>query len=344
MGDMPTGVSRKLAPGELCLALDFGGTKIAAGLVNWRSGRILRQERSHTAWERGAEVQIADMLALVRRLRLSPAEMGTSSCVGVSFGGPVDVASGIVLHSHRVPGWDQLPLAARLREVLARPVVMENDANAVALGEYRYGAGRGVEALVYLTVSTGIGGGIVLGGRLWRGSHGLAGEIGHMVVRVGGPLCSCGNRGCLESLASGLSIARRACEALDQQGQSTHLLALAGGQREGITAEVVFRAAQAGDALAAAVVRAAAEDLGLGIAMLCSIVDPARVILGGGVAKAGEPLLAPVREAFRRHAFPMLAGHVDIVPAQFPDDGGLLGAAALVAQAAGEALGHDHRS
>jgi glucokinase len=338
MGDMPTTGSRAAAPEELCLALDFGGTKIAAGLVNWRSGRLLRQERGHTAWERGAEAQIADMLALVGRLRLSPAEAETAPCVGVSFGGPVDVARGIVLHSHRVPGWDDLPLAARLREVLARPVVIENDANAVALGEYRYGAGRGVEDLVYLTVSTGIGGGIVLGGRLWRGSHGLAGEIGHMVIRAGGPLCSCGNRGCLESLASGLSIARRAREALHQQGPSTHLRTLTGGRQDAITAEMVFRAARAGDPLAEGVVRAVAEDLGLGIAMLCSVVDPARVLLGGGVAKAGEQLLAPVREAFRRHAFPLLADHVEIVPAEYPDDGGLLGAAALVAHAADEGL------
>ena len=322
------------AEASLCLALDFGGTKLAAGLVEWRAGRVLRQARCSTHERVGAAGQIADMERLVQELALSDAEWPVLWGVGVSFGGPVDAASGRVLHSHHVDGWDDLLLAARLEETYGRPVVVENDANAVALGEYRYGAGRGVEDLVYITVSTGIGGGVVLGGRLWRGSHGVAGEVGHMVVRPGGPLCTCGNRGCLEALASGPSIARRAREALEAGAPGERLLALAGGDPLAITAELVFRAVRAGDAAAAAAVAGAAEDLGLGIAMLSSIVDPARVILGGGVAKAGEQLLVPVRQAFRRYAFPMLAGRVEIVQAAALDEGGLLGAAALVAQAA----------
>jgi glucokinase len=322
--------------GNLCLALDFGGSKLAAGLANWQTGRLLRQARCTTASARGARGQLADMLALVEReLCLSAAEWATVQAVGVCFGGPVDAVSGTVLQSHHVEGWEGLPLAAELRATLGRPALVENDANAVALGEYRYGAGRGARDLVYITVSTGIGGGIILDGRLWRGQHGLAGEIGHMLVRPGGPLCTCGNRGCLESLASGLSIARRAREALSAGHESSHLLTLAGGSAAAISAEIVFRAAQAGDPLARHLVNAVAEDLGLAIAMLASIVDPARVILGGGVAKAGEQLLAPVRAAFARHAFPMLAGRVSIVQAAALDHGGLLGAAALVAQAAG---------
>ena len=322
------------AAGNLCVALDFGGTKLAAGLVDWQQGALLREVRWATTGRRGAAGQIADMLALVRELAISEAEGGALWGVGVSFGGPVDAESGTALQSHHVEGWDNLPLAARLREALQLPVTVENDANAVALGEYRYGAGRGVDDLVYLTISTGIGGGIVLGGHLWRGHHGVAGEVGHMVVRPDGPVCTCGNHGCLESLASGLSIARRAREALAEGIAGEQLLALAGGDPQQITAEAVFRAARAGDAAAAQVVAGAAEDLGLAIAMLCSIVDPARVILGGGVAKAGEQLLRPVREAFRRHAFPMLVDRVAIVQAAALDQGGLLGAAALVAQAA----------
>ncbi len=322
------------AEGGLCLALDFGGTKLAAGLADWRAGRLLRQVRCGTALARGARGQITDMLALVEALHLSQAERAVLAAAGVCFGGPVDAENGIVLQSHHVGGWAGLPLAAELRAALALPVHVENDANAVALGEYRYGAGRGVRDLVYITVSTGIGGGIVLGGRLWRGHHGLAGEVGHMVVRPGGPLCTCGNRGCLESLASGLSIARRAGEALARAGGGDALLSLAGGDAGALTAEHVFSAARGGDPIAAGVVAAVAEDLGLAIAMLASIVDPARVILGGGVAKAGEQLLAPVRAAFARYAFPMLADRVAIVQAAALDDGGLLGATALVAQAA----------
>jgi len=317
----------------LCLALDFGGTKLAAGLVNWQTGAVLRQARCATGAEVGANGQIADMLRLVQsELQISNAEWGAIRGVGVSFGGPVDVDAGTVLHSHHVDGWDGLPLVSRLTEALRQPVVIENDANAIALGEYRYGAGRGVHDLVYLTISTGIGGGIVLGGQLWRGSHGVAGEIGHMLVRPGGPLCTCGNHGCLEALAAGPAIARRAREALAAGQGGNVLLELARGDRQALTAEQVFRAARAGDPVATAVVSAIAEDLGIAIAMFCSVVDPARVILGGGVAKAGEQLLTPVRQAFRRYAFPMLADRVSIVQAAALDEGGLLGAAALVAQ------------
>jgi len=321
----------------LCLALDFGGTKLAAGLVNWRTGAVLRQARCATASSRGARGQIADMLGLVEReLGLSGPHRSAFDAVGVSFGGPVDAKQGIVVQSHHVPGWDHLPLSAELAAALGRPVFLENDANAVALGEYRYGAGRGTQAMVYLTISTGIGGGIIVDGQLWRGSHGVAGEVGHMVVRPHGPLCTCGNRGCLESLASGPSIARRAREALAACGDGSRtastLLAIAGNEAA-ITAEHVFRAASTGDALAAQVVASAAEDLGLAIAMVASIVDPDRVILGGGVAKAGDQLLAPVRAAFARYAFPLLAERVSIARAAAIDEGGLLGAAALVAQA-----------
>lgn len=319
--------------GSLCLALDFGGTKLAAGIVDWQSGRVVREARCRTGESSGAEGQIADMLGLVDGLLADMSAGEVLSGVGVSFGGPVDTASGTVLQSHHVPGWENLPLASRLSRRLGLPVLIENDANAVALGELYYGAGKGVEDLVYITISTGIGGGVILGGRLYRGAHGLAGEVGHMVVRPDGPLCTCGNHGCLEALASGLSIARRAREAL-ASGQSSQLLALAGGDAQAITAETVFRAARSGDGLAQQVVAEAAADLGLGIAMLCSIVDPARVILGGGVAKAGEQLLAPVRASFRRHALPMLAERVEIARAAAIDEGGLLGAAALVARAA----------
>lgn len=336
----------------LCLALDFGGTKLAAGLVNWQTGAVLRQARCATEAGRGARGQIADMLGMAEREVLGGAGATAIDAVGVSFGGPVDAERGVVVQSHHVPGWESLPLGPELSAALHRPVYLENDANAVALGEYRYGAGRGARAMVYLTISTGIGGGIVVEGQLWRGSHGVAGEVGHMVVRPDGPLCTCGNHGCLEALASGPSIARRAREALGAGGGGSRtegrggsrtaptgasrtaptLLAIAGSEAA-VTAEHVFRAARAGDPLAAQVVASVAQDLGLAIAMLASIVDPERVILGGGVAKAGEQLLAPVRTAFAHYAFPLLASRVAIVQAAAIDEGGLLGAAALVAQA-----------
>ncbi|MGQ9681193.1 MAG: ROK family protein [Anaerolineae bacterium] len=317
----------------LCLALDFGGTKLAAGLVEWRQGRLLRQARCSTSGQRGAEGQIADMLGMVAAdLHLRPEDWSSIWGVGISFGGPVDVESGTVLLSHHVTGWENLALVRRIEDAYHCPVVMENDANAVALGEHLYGAGRGSANMLYLTISTGIGGGLILDNRLRRGEHGMAGEVGHMVVRPGGPLCSCGNRGCLEALASGPAIAQRARNALAAGAPAPLLLSLVGGRIQDITAQTVFSAATQGEPSAVQVIAEAADDLGLAIAMVCSIVDPGCVVIGGGVAKAGDLLLDPVRASFMRFAFPMVAERVRIIQAQALDEGGLLGAAALVAQ------------
>ncbi len=196
------------------LAIDIGGTKLAAGIVD-TEGRILARGEVPTLAAEGLEPVLGRIAGLGRDL-LSRPEVADVSVhrVGVGCAGPVDLKAGIVFNPPNLPGWTRVPLMDRLRHELDLPVVLENDANAAALGEFRYGAGRGARSIVYMTVSTGIGGGIILDGKIWHGLKDAAGEIGHMTVCPDGPVCGCGNRGCLEAMSSGTSIARRAREML----------------------------------------------------------------------------------------------------------------------------------
>ncbi len=316
------------------LALDFGGTKLTAGVVapgeqGWRARRQVQSPpRADARRDREA------MLALARELldRVG----GTLAAVGVSFGGPVDFARGLVLLSHHVPGWENFPLRDWLQDQLGVPASVDNDANAGALGEWRYGAGRGCDSLLY------VGGGWVLDGRVYHGADSLAGEIGHMTVEPGGPVCTCGRRGCLEALAAGPAIARRARKRLAASRTSEGLgdfgtpgspapgavmRRLVGGDLEALTAEHVSRAAEAGDPLARQVLEEAARALGLGIGAAIALMNPQRVVVGGGVTKAGERYFQAVRVAARANVLPGTT--VDIVPAALGDDAPLWGAAAL---------------
>ena len=264
---------------------------------------------------------------------------GRLAAIGVSFGGPVDATRGLVRLSHHVPGWEEVPLRDQLQAEFGVPAAVDNDANVAALGEWRFGAGQGAESLLYVTISTGIGGGWVLGGRIWGGADGMAGEIGHMMVRPGGALCDCGRRGCLEAEACGRAIAAKARARLLDEGrtsaqpprgtndESANLLALAGGRAEAVTAQIVAQAAEAGDTLAQAILDDAARMLGLGLSAAISLMNPERVVLGGGVTKSGERWWQIVRATTRDHVLPQ--ARVDIVPAALGDDAPLWGAAAL---------------
>lgn len=308
------------------LALDFGGTKLAAALMvageeRWRArAQVLSPPGSNARWNREAILSLAqDLLGR---------EGATPAAVGASFGGPVDADQGLVLLSHHVPGWEKFPLRDWLQERFGAPAAVDNDANAGALGEWRYGAGQACESLLYVTVSTGVGGGWVLNGRVYHGADGLAGEIGHMTVQPGGPVCTCGRRGCLEALAAGPAIARRARERLLAEPQAGWLLRqLAGGDVGAVTAEHVSRAAEAGDLLAQQILDEAARALGLGIGNAIALMNPQRVVVGGGVAKAGERYFEVVRAAARANVLRGMT--VDIVPAALGDDAPLWGAMAL---------------
>ncbi len=340
---------------RLLLALDFGGTKLTAGVVStselaasgerhWRAHRVVPSPPGSNA-QSDREIMMGlagDLLAtaevpLVKVARshgskgespLLPSSAPLLLAVGVSFGGPVDAARGLVLLSHHVPGWENFPLRDWLEDRFGVPVVVDNDANAGALGEHRFGAGRGYDSLMYVTVSTGVGGGWILNGRPWRGADGMAGEIGHTVVDPDGPLCLCGKRGCVERLASGPYIAQRARQWLRAQPDRGHILrGLAGGDWEAITAKLVAQAAAQGDDLAWEALEVAAWGLGVGIGNAANLVNPERFVLSGGVAKAGQRFWEGVRRTARATALPEV--HFDVVPAALGDDAPLWGAIAL---------------
>jgi glucokinase len=249
-------------------------------------------------------------------------EMGVKSGdlagVGISFGGPVDLARRRTLLSHHGPGWVDYPLVDEIVALWGLPTEMDNDANAAALGEFTYGAGRGSRNLLYLTVSTGIGGGIVVDGELYRGSRGLSGEIGHTIVQLGGPICTCGKRGCLEAVAAGPSI-------------SLAYVMAKGMARDSVTAADVFSIAAQGDAIAATVLDNAIQLLGIGISNAINVLDPDLVVVGGGVTRAGLALFEPLRAAVRATIAPSPVDAVPIISAELGDVVGILGAVALVA-------------
>lgn len=310
----------------LLLALDYGGTKHTAALL--RRGECAWAAHARVYSPPGADAAY-DQAAMLRMARELLAQTpGRLAAVGVSFGGPVDARRGVVRLSHHVPGWEETPLRDRLQAEFAAPVAVDNDANVAGLGEWRFGAGQGCASLLYVTVSTGVGGGWVLDGRIWSGADGMAGEIGHVVVRPGGEPCVCGKRGCVEAEACGTAIGRKAGRRLADLPKASPLLyQLCGGRPAAVTGEMVGRAAAAGDALALAVLEDAARGLGTGLGVAINLMNPARIILGGGVTKSGERWWQAVRAAAREHALPQM--RVDIVPAALGDDAPLWGAAAL---------------
>ena len=369
----------------IILALDFGGTKLSAALFEGQSSRKGRKERQEeqaffsslrpsrplreplytlldlrrviTLPDADAAHELAAMLALARELLAGR----KPSAVGVSFGGPVAFAAGLVRRSDHVPGWDSFPLRERLAAEFGCPVAVDNDANVAALGEHHFGAGRGFDDLLYVTVSTGVGGGWILGGRAWRGAAGMAGEIGHIVVDPNGPPCLCGKRGCVERLASGPYMAadyvarvayprgeepaaESASSDADGLGRSASEDAHSADPRSAdprsalepgpwnvapasISGRDVAERAAAGDEAARAILLRGAWALGVGIGNAANLLNPQRFVLGGGVTKAGEAWWAEVRRAAAATA---VAGVTfDIVPAALGDDAPLWGALAL---------------
>lgn len=310
------------------IGVDLGGTKILTALVDG-GGRVMQRHRVPTPREGpGAVVEaIAGTVDAV----LQGAAVARQAAMGIGVGspGPLDPRTGIVLEPPNLPGWHDVPLAQMLSGRLGMVTHIEHDANAAALAEWWIGAGRGIRDLVYMTISTGIGGGIILGDVLLQGVSGTAGEIGHTTIDVDGPPCGCGRPGHLEAMASGPAIARMAAEA-SGTGRHTVVLAMAGGDPSRITAEMVEEAARQGDAVARDVLDRAGFYIGVGVANLLNLLNPGRVIIGGGVSKAGEMLFGPIRRTVSELAFEHPARDAEIVPAALGDDVGAIGAAAVV--------------
>lgn len=316
---------------DYSVGVDLGATKIFSLVLG--AGREERgSDRRLTEAARGPEGVISNIAASVRaavgQAGLKPQEL---RAIGVAAPGPIDWQRGVVSETPNMPGWQEVPLARRLEEALGVPAYLENDANAAALGEHRYGAGKGASHMVFITVSTGVGGGLIVDGKLHRGLSGAAGEVGHMILNAQGVQCRCGNRGCLESYASGLAIAARAREAA-QRGESPTLGRLVQSLPEGetLSAEAVFQAAADGDEAARRIVDEAAYYLGLGMVNLVHILNPEVIVVGGGLSRQGEALLAPARRVVEEVAFEQSRRGLRIVAGALGDRAGALGAIAAM--------------
>lgn len=311
---------------EIFLGLDIGGTTVKAALVT-ETGDILHKHEFATNSSAGMEdfcTRTKD--ALYHGLQQANLDMTAVRGIGVGIPGPVDLASGTVIEAVNL-GWVNVPVVRFLQDALGLPVALENDANVAALGEAWRGAGSGSSSALCVVVGTGVGGGIVLDGHLYRGAQGGAGEIGHLLVQKGGPRCNCGNQGCLETLASATGIIRFAKEA-QARGELQADTEIRG-------AEDVFRLATMGDVGAQRVVSEAADWLGYGLSLASDTLNPEVIVIGGGVSKAKDLLLQPVREAFRRYVFPVIANQTRIELALLGNDAGAIGSARLIAQQLG---------
>jgi glucokinase len=314
-------------PATHVVGVDLGGTRLRTALAD-RAGKVIRQNAVPTQAEEGRDAVIARVAGEVRGILGTVAIAGLRT-VAVAVPAPVAPVKGIVFHPPNLPGWGEVPLKAILEEELRLPVAVGNDANVAALAEHQFGAGRGHSNLVYVTVSTGIGGGVIEAGRLLLGSHGGAAEIGHMTIDMNGPRCPCGNHGCLEAMASGTSIGREAARRLAAGARS--ILGASGdaAPAELIAAEAVFRAAESGDALAKDVVEWAAYNLGVGLTNAMHLYDPDVIAVGGGVSNAWDMLYPTIRRAIEERAMPSYAHRIPVVRSQLGDSVGLLGAVAL---------------
>lgn len=312
------------------VGIEIGARGCRVGLADLQ-GKLVGQQHSRlppadpdaTSAEIGSLVESCLTQTGLRRQKLVRA--------GCGFSGPVDATRGVVLSSPRLAGWETVPLGSLLEERLDLPVLVDNDARVAALGEARYGAGRGEQHLVYVHLGVGLGGGLVLDGRLYRGATATAGEIGHVLVNEDGPLCSCGKPGHLEAYASGSAIVQRALELAQQRAPGGPLLSrVAAGETP--TPVLVFEAARAGDAAASHVTAEAVRYLAIAMANLVTTTNPAVIVVGGRVAEAGPLLFEPLHAQVRRYAMAVPARAVRIVPAALRGDGILIGAIALAIQ------------
>ena len=303
------------------VGIDLGATKIALGLVDPQN-RVVAQRRAPTAPLEGPAAAVERIAQAVASLKHDlPAGVSLAG-VGICSPGPLDHITGTLLDPPNLTGWVNVPLRQMLADRLGLPVVLEHDAKAAALGEYHFGAGRGHADMVYIVVGTGIGSALILDGRLHRGRHNAAGEVGHITIRAGGDPCSCGNTGCVESFAAGPAIGRAYQRRLDARGAPDPAIT---------AAEVVERARQ-GDADALAVLADAGEALGTAVATLAMILDVELYVIGSSVAKAGDLLLEPARAALIHHAHCSVAERVRIVRSALEDDGPILGCGWLARQ------------
>ncbi len=313
--------------------VDLGATKILS-LVITADGSVLAKDTRPSLGDEGREAVIGRMVASLREsLGKANLRQEQLAAIGVSGPGPVDYVRGIITDPPNLPGWHSVPLASLLQQEFRVPCTLENDANAAALAEHRWGAGRGSRHMLFLTVSSGIGGGIIIDGSLYRGTSGAAGEMGHMIINEDGPPCTCGRRGCLETYSSGLAIARQGRELAAKEPDSR--LARLAAEDPPLTAEAIHRAADEGDEAARELIARAGHHLGVGIASLINIFNPQVIVLGGSLVKMGDLYLAPMRQTAESQCFTQSCDDVCIVEGGLGDEAPALGAATIAIEALG---------
>jgi glucokinase len=307
---------------DIYIAIDLGGTRIRAARCR-TDGTMEARAEQFTNADEGTEAVLGRMIETTRQVW--PDTQPTA--IGVGAPGPVDPYTGVLYDAPNIPALAGLPLRDRLRAAFHVPVYVGNDANLAALAEWRYGAARGHADVVYLTISTGIGGGVIIGGRLLLGALGLAAELGHVSIDYRGRPHVCGNIGCLEALGSGTAMRQHALERLEA-GEASALRQMVEGDLSQVSVELLHTACHAGDALAKSVIRNAAEAIGLGVVSLLHTFNPTIVVVGGGVTHLGEHLFDPIRSIVSQHVMNQRYS-VPVVEAELGGNVGLLGGLAL---------------
>src|SRR5712691_6547818 len=312
------------------VGVDVGGTKVAAGLVD-SSGKITRQTRTPmvaTDAVAGLAAVTSAIGAVYSAPDLSPQLKNSISGIGICAPGPLNPQTGVVLNPPNLPGWRNFPLAAEISKAYSLPVRVDNDGNAAALAEALWGAGRDYRNVFYATIGTGIGSGIVFDGRIYHGRTGAAAEGGHMSIDYRGPRCGCGKLGCIEALASGPAIARRASEQI-AAGSRYSILDLAGGHPDRITSEMVGQAYRAGDPLAKKVLLETATFLTVWLGNIVDLLEPGVMILGGGAASLLQPFFEEIRDQLPAWCVNSQCQDIPLLAAHYGADAGIAGGGAL---------------
>jgi glucokinase len=316
---------------DLVLGIDIGGSKILTAVVDSK-GEMLSSDERITHAIKGSEAVIQSILESAH-CALEQAKVAVSELTAIGIGAPgiSNPETGILFTSPNLPGWHNIPLKDIMQERLGKKTFLTNDANAAALGEFYFGAARGTRNFIYITLSTGIGGGIIIDGKIYTGAIGAAGEVGHMTIDDNGPICNCGNKGCWEALASGTALTREAKLRI-KEGVRTSILEYAEGDVEKVTAQVIHSAAEQGDNLAKELIARTGYYVGVGLANLINIFNPELIIIGGGLSNIGDMLLQPALKTAGERAYKEAFQAVRFASAELGRNSGVIGATAFALQ------------
>ena len=318
-------MSTKIASSSLTIGIDIGGTKVLGGVVD-ASGKIIESARRVTPAAGGKEL-IATIVELIKELNSKHEIAGIGICVAAL----ISADQGTIVGAPNIANLSELNFVAEIKKVFDLPVIAENDANAAMWAEYKFGSAKGFNPVMFFIIGTGMGGGLVIDGKLFRGANGIGAEFGHMIVQPKGILCGCGAKGCIEQYASGSALMRYAKDAITADPVAGKTLLDAAGGINNLTGEILTEAAKNGDQLAISAFNKQADWLGSACASYTLLLDPQAIVVGGGVVQAGELFLAPVRAAMEKY-MPFAGTHLlpKVIAAKFGNDAGVIGAADLV--------------